>query len=1080
MKNHTRRVLALLLATVTASFLAAQNCVNLIPNPSFEDYSSRPAGVSQIGNAHHWSRPTAGTSDYYHVDAYSSLVRIPDNSLGTQSTLWGRAYAGLYPFAQTEHTNHAEYLQARLVQRLESGVTYDFSMFVSLADESQQAINQIGALFTSTAISSTIYAAFSATPQVVHSGHPITDHRGWTEIRGSFVANGDEEYVTIGRFTTNYQSVPTERGTRPSPYYYLDNLSLRRRNHPPQCVAVGQPVIEIDAGVPWSGILAFTDPDGDPLTLQLPTNLPDGMVVQAFGEHTANAGVNVTWTPEPIHGGGRYFVGVTASDCLDQRARCNLTLEVRSPACAPLPPGMVGWWRGYSLEDWATNHDGAWSSTFVQCTAFVRDALVLGRNQYVTVTDSPTLDFVDPFNHSTNEEFSIDAWIRPATISGKRAIVSHVDPTDWGFDFFLENGRLRLGLVANGHVFYYDAQHVPLAQDRWTLVAVTASVTPVLTIAGTTNTIEFYVDGQLVPTIESNSYANVVPSNNPSDLYIGHSTLAGTGGNHNRGFEGGMDEVEFFHRVLQPNEIQALYEAGTTGKCPPLASGQGSGSGSGVSWASNRAMLGTTWQMQVTASQAPDAFAALLIGDTLEPTNIPGVGGFGIDLFSGYSALLGTTVLTGNGAGTFTMAVPAHPTFLQLPPFYVQPAVISSQGLLVANVDRLQIVAPDSFTEIDRTIDHQSHGGWTKIGHDAVRLGDSATSPERRVLVTGGFPSLNGIAVPAFFEVAGSADVETFDPTSQSYTPLSPMLEVRAHHRSVLLPDGRVLVIGGFGDQRQALAHCEIFDPALSTFQVAAPMHTARAGHAATVLPDGRVLVTGGSTTTQGTSIEAILAGITNTAEIYDPATGRWTAIAAMGSPRYAHTQTLLADGSVLLVGGIEDDGAVLGGPLGRQPIVTATCERFIGGTFEFVADLSAGTVGHGASRLADGRLLVTGGYVANGGLAATDRCEVFDPVTVKWSTTQSLPSPLAEHVQVTVQNGKAVVAGGHDGPFWGSASGVHDGTTFTVIQGPSHGSWVERRHGMRAVELHDGGVLLCGGHVGTATDSDWLFTPGN
>ena len=103
------------------------------------------------------------------------------------------------------------------------------------------------------------------------------------------------------------------------------------------------------------------------------------------------------------------------------------------------------------------------------------------------------------------------------------------------------------------------------------------------------------------------------------------------------------------------------------------------------------------------------------------------------------------------------------------------------------------------------------------------------------------------------------------------------------------LKDGRVLVAGG-GDEQTA----EIFNPSTKAFSQVASMHDPRSGAAGALLPDGRVLVAGGyngSTYLQ-------------TAEIYNPTTNSWSPTASMGINRNGAAGAPLPDGRALVVGG--------------------------------------------------------------------------------------------------------------------------------------------------------------------------------
>jgi Galactose oxidase, central domain/Kelch motif len=144
---------------------------------------------------------------------------------------------------------------------------------------------------------------------------------------------------------------------------------------------------------------------------------------------------------------------------------------------------------------------------------------------------------------------------------------------------------------------------------------------------------------------------------------------------------------------------------------------------------------------------------------------------------------------------------------------------------------------------------------------------------------------------------------ELFDPATQTFTPIAAtMTSRRSEHTATLLPDGRVLLAGG-GSSDTTYNSAELYDPATQTFNaLGAVMSAAREGSAASPLPNGRVLLSGGGTL--GPNPPSSLVAL-NSADVYDPTAQTFTAAAAtMTARRVKHTQTLLPDGSVLLVGG--------------------------------------------------------------------------------------------------------------------------------------------------------------------------------
>ena len=141
------------------------------------------------------------------------------------------------------------------------------------------------------------------------------------------------------------------------------------------------------------------------------------------------------------------------------------------------------------------------------------------------------------------------------------------------------------------------------------------------------------------------------------------------------------------------------------------------------------------------------------------------------------------------------------------------------------------------------------------------------------------------------------SSAEVWDPETETWEYTGSMRLARVQHTATLLDDGRVLVVGGVGEavndvDTSTRASAEIWDPATGKFEPAASMGDARTEHEATLLSDGRVLVTG---------------GLLPRAEVYDPDTDTWYSTGPMIETRYRHVAMELDDGTVILNGGQSD-----------------------------------------------------------------------------------------------------------------------------------------------------------------------------
>ncbi|WP_434384274.1 Kelch repeat-containing protein [Melittangium boletus] len=241
-------------------------------------------------------------------------------------------------------------------------------------------------------------------------------------------------------------------------------------------------------------------------------------------------------------------------------------------------------------------------------------------------------------------------------------------------------------------------------------------------------------------------------------------------------------------------------------------------------------------------------------------------------------------------------------------------------------------------TGINTELYDPEQNAWVKAGalqttryhHTATRL------PDGKVLVTGGTDSEHG-GTPL-------TSAELYDPTTDTWSEVGPLAEGRVHHSATLLPDGRVLVVGGQGADDQSLATAEIFAAEAGTFTSAGTLGDKRRFHSATTLPDGRVLITGG---------EESLDFAAAPSELYDPGTGTWSATGAPAQPRRYHSATTLADGTVLVAGGYHESAGVLSHAEVYDPAT---------GTWGQTPTMSTDRYRHTATLLPSGAVLVVGG----------------------------------------------------------------------------------------------------------------------
>ncbi len=243
--------------------------------------------------------------------------------------------------------------------------------------------------------------------------------------------------------------------------------------------------------------------------------------------------------------------------------------------------------------------------------------------------------------------------------------------------------------------------------------------------------------------------------------------------------------------------------------------------------------------------------------------------------------------------------------------------------------------------------------------------------------------------------VAGGSDgdtlatAEVYNSSSKTYTcvggvsPTPPlcndsMVVPRINHSAVLLLNGQVLVAGGDDGTGKVTATAELFNPATGAFAATGSMTTARDEFAMAVFPSGplsgQVLVTGGSD---------VAGNFLASAELYNPATGKFTATASMAEARFLHTETVLTtgpnSGKVLVAGGSGDQTAELYDPATR--------------TFKAAGDMTQIIFQPIASTLASNDILFAGGATFNslGQIVPVAGAELYDPTTNRFSATGSM-----------------------------------------------------------------------------------------
>lgn len=242
---------------------------NLIPNPTFEMGPSTFCGVYSgpdfDGSLDNWYTPTGGTPDLFSTQIMQNCWNFQPNTTfagpictkGPQLPKSGTRMAGL--FTRTiPGLNQREYIQTQLTQPLTPGRYYEFSFYISAADNHEMGTNNLGGLLSVNPVSIGTDGVLQQAPQVLETS-VITDTSAWTEVIATFQAAQAFEYFTIGNFSDdNNTDTILNPGASGSPgcyggYYFIDDC-MGREVAPPvnlsdQTLCLGDSAT-LDPGIP--------------------------------------------------------------------------------------------------------------------------------------------------------------------------------------------------------------------------------------------------------------------------------------------------------------------------------------------------------------------------------------------------------------------------------------------------------------------------------------------------------------------------------------------------------------------------------------------------------------------------------------------------------------------------------------------------------------------------------------------------------------------------------------------------------------------------------------------------------------
>jgi len=260
----SKTTVGLAFSTFFAMTSMAQEGENLVPNGSFESTDGKAKKLSMIESATGWTSPTGARADLY-VPGKVAEINVPENIYGKEDAREGTNYAGIVAFSYGNKIPRT-YLTAKLAAPLKKGMKYCVKFYVSLAEASKYASNNIGVNFAKKPFATEDKATIKDVAHVLSSENDtkrVNQTYAWYQVCNVYEAEGGEKFITIGNFFADDQT-KSENNKKPkdmkndqiiAAYYYLDDVSVILLNDGEKCDCMKEEVSEYSSTVYQKAII---------------------------------------------------------------------------------------------------------------------------------------------------------------------------------------------------------------------------------------------------------------------------------------------------------------------------------------------------------------------------------------------------------------------------------------------------------------------------------------------------------------------------------------------------------------------------------------------------------------------------------------------------------------------------------------------------------------------------------------------------------------------------------------------------------------------------------------------------------
>ena len=207
---------------------------NIVPNPSFERYASAPIGWSYKGAffgevVKYWFSATTASPDIYGPDVHVPMDWA-DKGFGDQKARTGKSMAGITVYGCTNGKPHCrEFIEIQLAEPLVIGQAYHVEFWTTHLAKSLQ-INNLGAYFSISEIKRLTDEVLVRDAQVSAKNIVPAPDGKWVKVSGQFVAKYEAEYLVIGNFKDDFNTlfIAPRADSYNYAYYYIEDVLVKK------------------------------------------------------------------------------------------------------------------------------------------------------------------------------------------------------------------------------------------------------------------------------------------------------------------------------------------------------------------------------------------------------------------------------------------------------------------------------------------------------------------------------------------------------------------------------------------------------------------------------------------------------------------------------------------------------------------------------------------------------------------------------------------------------------------------------------------------------------------------------------